>query len=75
MQIFSRQAAMMDALITHFAEQIRRKKEHAESHPTENVHEGWYISTMIYHCLFMLSPSISCGTPFLLGRTFICFHT
>lgn len=40
MQIFSRQAAMMDALITHFAEQMRRRKEHAESHPTENVHEG-----------------------------------
>jgi hypothetical protein len=27
MQIFSRQAAMMDALISHFAEQMRRRKD------------------------------------------------
>jgi hypothetical protein len=27
MQIFSRQAAMMDALISHFAELMRRRKD------------------------------------------------
>ena len=27
MQIFSRQAAMMDALISHFADQTRRRKD------------------------------------------------
>jgi hypothetical protein len=27
MQIFSRQAAMMDALISHFADQMRRRKD------------------------------------------------
>ena len=27
MQIFSKQAAMMDALISHFADQMRRRKD------------------------------------------------
>lgn len=35
MQIFSRQAAMMDALILHFVDQHRRRKESAD--PSENV--------------------------------------
>lgn len=30
MQIFSRQAAMMDALISHFAEQMRRRKDESD---------------------------------------------
>jgi FERM domain-containing protein 8 len=34
MQIFSRQAAMMDSLVSHFAEQMRRRKE--EPDPIEN---------------------------------------
>lgn len=36
MQIFSRQAAMMDALISHFTE-MRRRKDEAE--PSENAIE------------------------------------
>lgn len=35
MQIFSKQAAMMDALISHFAEQMRRRKD--ESDPIDNI--------------------------------------
>lgn len=35
MQIFSRQAAMMDALISHFAEQMRRRKDGTDA--IENV--------------------------------------
>lgn len=39
MQVFSRQALMMDALISHFADQMRRRKD--ESEPTENgIEEG-----------------------------------
>lgn len=39
MQVFSRQAAMMDALISNFAEQMRRRREGAEGQLPEN-HEG-----------------------------------
>jgi hypothetical protein len=37
MQIFSHQAAMMDALISHFAEQMRRRKEGTDGVVAENV--------------------------------------
>lgn len=40
MQIFSKQAPMMDALISHFAEQMRRRREGADGQPIENIVEG-----------------------------------
>lgn len=40
MQIFSRQAAMMDALIAHFADQMRRRREGADGQPAEHIHDG-----------------------------------
>lgn len=35
MQIFSRQAAMMDALLTYFAEQMRRRRDGYDGQPPE----------------------------------------
>lgn len=44
MQIFSRQAAMMDALISNFADQMRRRREGVDGQPPENnLHEGNYL--------------------------------
>lgn len=40
MQVFSKQAPMMDALISHFAEQMRRRKLGENGQPPENVAEG-----------------------------------
>lgn len=41
MQIFSRQAAMMDALISNFAEQMRRRREGVDGQLSDsNIHEG-----------------------------------
>ncbi|CAO1418753.1 unnamed protein product [Diamesa tonsa] len=37
MQIFSRQAAMMDALISHFADQLRRRKDGTDGVVQDNV--------------------------------------
>lgn len=37
MQIFSHQAAMMDALISHFVDLIRRKKEGIDGVVADNV--------------------------------------
>lgn len=43
MQVFSRQAAMMDALISNFADQMRRRREGVDGQPPENnLHEGNY---------------------------------
>lgn len=36
MQIFSRQAPMMDALLAHFAEQMRRRREGIDGQPPEH---------------------------------------
>jgi len=38
MQIFSKQAAMIDALISHFTDQIRNKKQ--EGNTQEPFHDG-----------------------------------
>ena len=40
MQVFSKQAPMMDALISHFAEQMRRRKMGENGQPPESVAEG-----------------------------------
>lgn len=40
MQVFSKQAPMMDALISHFAEQMRRRKLGENGQPPEIVTEG-----------------------------------
>lgn len=40
MQVFSKQAPMMDALISHFAEQMRRRKLGENGQPPEIVAEG-----------------------------------
>lgn len=40
MQVFSKQAPMMDALISHFVEQMRRRKIGDNGQPLENVAEG-----------------------------------
>lgn len=41
MQIFSKQAGMMDALIAHFAEQMRRRRDGGDGQPPDNgVHDG-----------------------------------
>lgn len=42
MQIFTRQAAMIDALITHFTDQAKRRKESGEGEVPagENPYEG-----------------------------------
>lgn len=40
MQVFSKQAPMMDALISHFAEQMRRRKLGENGQPPESVAEG-----------------------------------
>lgn len=37
MQIFSRQAPMMDALLSYFAEQMRRRREGYDGHPPEYI--------------------------------------
>lgn len=37
MQIFSRQSAMMDALISHFAEQMRARREGTDGVAADNV--------------------------------------
>lgn len=37
MQIFSRQAPMMDALLSYFAEQMRRRREGYDGQPPEYV--------------------------------------
>lgn len=43
MQIFSRQAPMMDALLSHFTEQMRRRREGYNGRPPEYFgHEGLY---------------------------------
>lgn len=42
MQVFSKQAPMMDALISHFAEQMRRRKLGESGQPPENVAEGMH---------------------------------
>ena len=43
MQIFSRQAAMMDALISHFADQLRRRKDGTDGVLQDNVvDDGMY---------------------------------
>lgn len=45
MQIFSRQAAMMDALISHFADQLRRRKDGTDGVVQDNVvDDGMYNS-------------------------------
>lgn len=43
MQVFSKQAPMMDALISHFAEQTRRRKLGENGQPPETVSEGMYL--------------------------------
>lgn len=48
MQVFSKQAPMMDALISHFTEQMRRRKLGENGQPPENVVEGELIHTNIY---------------------------
>lgn len=40
MQVFSKQAPMMDALISHFVEQTRRRRTGENGQPLENVAEG-----------------------------------
>lgn len=40
MQVFSKQAPMMDALITHFVEQMKRRRGGENGQPPENVTEG-----------------------------------
>lgn len=40
MQVFSKQAPMIDALISHFAEQMRRRKLGENGQPPENTAEG-----------------------------------
>lgn len=43
MQIFSRQAPMMDALLSYFADQMRRRREGVDGQPPEHVGpEGKY---------------------------------
>ena len=37
MQVFSRQAAMMDALISHFADQLRKRKHETDGVVQDNV--------------------------------------
>lgn len=39
-QVFSKQAPMMDALISHFAEQMRRRRDGTNNQPGENLVEG-----------------------------------
>lgn len=51
MQVFSKQAPMMDALIAHFAEQMRRRK-FENGQPSENVAEGSFIVTTLYQFKF-----------------------
>jgi len=40
-QVFSKQAAMIDALILHFTDQIRKRKQ--EGNSAEQFHDGNYI--------------------------------
>lgn len=40
MQVFSKQASMVDALISHFAEQMRSRKMGENGEPPESVAEG-----------------------------------
>lgn len=40
MQVFSKQAPMMDALILHFVDQMRRRKLGENGQPQENIVEG-----------------------------------
>lgn len=40
LQVFSKQAPMIDALITHFAEQMKRRRNGENGQPPENVAEG-----------------------------------
>lgn len=51
MQIFSRQAAMMDALISHFADQMRRRKDGTDV--VDNVaDDGEFLLplALVHHC-------------------------
>lgn len=52
MQIFSRQATMMDALISHFAEQMRRRKD--ESDPLENIADDGEYKFKLKRLIFYL---------------------
>lgn len=49
MQIFSRQAPMMDALLSYFAEQMRRRREGYDGHPPEYIGPEGELS--ISYCL------------------------
>ena len=50
MQVFTRQAAMIDALIAHFTEQIKKRKQ--EANATEQTHDGksLLLSNAHSHC-------------------------
>lgn len=48
MQIFSRQAAMMDALISHFADQLRRRKDGTDGVVQDNVVDDGMYNTMLF---------------------------
>lgn len=50
MQIFSRQAPMMDALLSYFAEQMKRRREGYDGQPPEsNGPEGILLLIICFH--------------------------
>jgi hypothetical protein len=56
MQIFSRQAAMMDALISHFADQMRRRKDGTDA--VDNVADDGEASADISFRLLASKPPL-----------------
>lgn len=40
LQVFSKQAPMIDALITHFVEQMKRRRSGENGQPPENIADG-----------------------------------
>lgn len=61
MQIFSRQAAMMDALISHFADQMRRRKDGTDA--VDNVaDDGESLLPVFFNASRETTPSMVLAT-------------
>lgn len=61
-QVFSKQAPMMDALITHFAEQMRRRRDGTNNQSGENLVEGLsiFFALSINSSNYLTNSSNSC---------------
>lgn len=52
LQVFSKQAPMIDALITHFVEQMKRRRSGENGQPPENIADGKFCTQFTINLKF-----------------------